>query len=71
MRPPDLQSPTGRFSIGAPVLALPTVLGDVDVSVGVIGMMIAIVVLVAVLLVLIAIAVTGEHAFNVRSRHHP
>ena len=66
MRPPDLQSPTGRFSIGAPVLALPTVLGDVDDAV-----MIAIVVLVAVLLVLIAIAVTGEHAFNARSRHHP
>jgi hypothetical protein len=70
MRPPDLQLPRGRFSIGAPALAVPGVLGDVNVSVGVIGLMVAIIALVVALLLLIAIAVAAEHEFNVHSRHH-
>jgi hypothetical protein len=53
----------------APMLVAPTVLGDVNVSLGVVGLMIAIVLLVVVLLAVIAIEVTGEHRFNVQSRH--
>lgn len=52
------------------MLAALGVLADVNVSVGVVGLVLAIVALVVILVALIAVEVAGEHRFNVRARHH-
>jgi hypothetical protein len=53
-------------SAGCP---LPGVFGDANVSVGVIGLVVAILLLMVVLLAVIVIEVTGEHRTNVHDRH--
>jgi hypothetical protein len=49
---------------------IPFALGDTNVSVGVVGLMLAILALIAFLLTVIVIEVAGEHRTNVRNRRH-
>ena len=54
---------------GAPAI-VPLVFGDTNVSVGVVGLVVAILLLIAVFVTLILVAVAGEHRTNVTNRHH-
>jgi hypothetical protein len=59
-------SPAGLLATGVPAL----VAADPNVSVGVVGLIVAIVLLVAIMLALIVIEVAGEHRQNVGNRRH-
>ena len=70
MKSPELHVPKGYVADGAPFLAAPVVLADTNVSLGVIGLVIAIIALVVVLVAIIAIETVGEHWDNVNARWH-
>ena len=69
MAPQHPHRPVGFLSAGVPALA-PIVAADPNVSVGVVGLIVAIVLLVAIMLAVIVIEVTGEHRQNVGNRRH-
>jgi hypothetical protein len=68
MSPPHLRVP--RNACFANAFAVPLVLADVDVTVGVIAVVAGIIALVLVLLAIVAVEVAGEHRDNVRARLH-
>ena len=59
-----------RSSLAGFPAIVPFALGDNNVSVGVVGLVVAILLLVAVLLALVFVEVAGEHRANVENRHH-
>jgi hypothetical protein len=66
MAPHYPHSPAGFLAAGVPAL----VAADPNVSVGVVGLVVAIVLLVAIMLALIIVEVAGEHRQNVANRRH-
>jgi len=65
MSPPHPRIPRNAFFANA--LAAPLLFADVDVTIGVIALMVGIIALVLILLAIIAVEVAGEHRDNVRS----
>jgi hypothetical protein len=59
-----------RFAAVAVPAFIPFAAADTNVSVGVVGLVLAILLLFAILLALVVVAVAGEHRANLRNGRH-